>query len=234
MRLRGTLQEPVRFEALEARGPIELVFTFQGGQDPSIVELALSGALTWDGVEGTAVVVTEQTVAFDETELEGPVRVDLLTRALVAQLADVQGWAEVVPDGEVVVKFQAGVQATIAADAVLTVQGCASGSPDALTLSEPLVLQVDGEGLRLSHRRFHRLANLARLRIERASLSPEGEVQLEGGANGGLDRLVRGGLHRASARLSELVRSSPKFSRVRRFLREAQSSVSSDRNANQS
>ena len=34
-----------------------------------------------------------------------------------------------------------------------------------------------------------------------------------------LDRVVRGGLKRASARLSELVRQSPRFARVRSFLR---------------
>lgn len=218
VRLTGTLHNAVAHEHLQAQGPIELVFAFLGGEEPRIIEVALSGELRWDDVEGTALVVTEDSMAFDEAEQEASLRMDLLVQALIAQLGDVKGWAEVLPDGEVVVKFQHGVQATIAADAVLTVQGCAAGPPEGLTLSEALTLEVDGEGLRLSHQRFHRLANLARLRIERASLSPDGEVKLHGGANAGLDRLVRGGLHRASARLSELVRKSPKFARVRRFL----------------
>ena len=86
-------------------------------------------------------------------------------------------------------------------------------------LSQPVVMEVDGEGFKLSHQRFRRLASLASLRLEGASLHPDGEVRLKGGAGLGLDRMVRGGLEKASERLSELVRSSPRFARVRSFLK---------------
>ena len=221
VRLRGTVVEPVVYEQLTVCGPVELVFAFRGGEAPCIVELALSGELVWGGLAGSALVANDSACALDEAELEGTIRRDLLAQAVLRGLSDVTAWTEVVPDGEVVVKFQHGVQATISAEAVLTVHGRALGPPTALRLTEPLVMEVDGEGVRLSHQRFHRLASLARLRIEGATLHPDGEVRLKGGANGQLDRLVRGGLHRASARLSDLVRRSPNFARVRRFLQSS-------------
>ena len=56
------------------------------------------------------------------------------------------------------------------------------------------------------------------VRIDGATLHPDGSVHLEGGARGGLDRVVRNGLQQASASLSRLVRSSPRFARFRVFL----------------
>jgi hypothetical protein len=200
-------------------GPLELAFTFTGGASPHIEEVALLGALTVDERTGTALDVNADGVLLDGERMAVDLPTDLLVEAVVARLADVAIWIEVVPDGELLVKFQHGVQAVLNASAVVTLTGAASGPPDNLTLSRAVEMAVDGEGLRLSHRRFRRLSSLASLRLEGASLLPDGEVRLRGGASRGIDRVVRGGLEQASARLSDLVRRSPRFARVRSFLK---------------
>lgn len=200
-------------------GDVELALTFIGGPDPEVVELALNAALRAGVHAGTTLDADPSSATLDGRPLEGPIRLDLLAEAVVNGLSDVSARAEAVPDGELVVKFPHGVQARLAPFAVLVVDGVAHGGPGALRLSAPLTLSVDGGGMQLSHQRFHRLSNLASVRIEGASLHPDGEVRLRGGASGVLDRVVQGGLERAGARLSDLVRRSPRFARVRNFLR---------------
>ncbi|MEZ4318259.1 MAG: hypothetical protein R3F61_12185 [Myxococcota bacterium] len=200
-------------------GPLEVAFTFEGGEDPSLLAVALVGDVTFEGRSGAELDADCEGTQLDGVDSSGPIRLEVVLEALLLGLSDLSAWAEVFPDGELLVKFQHGVQVAISANATVRLEGASLGSPGSLRLSEPLVLSVDGEGLRLSHRRFHRLASLADIRIEGASLHPDGEVTLRGGANTALDRVVRGGLKRAGARLSELVKRSPRFARVRSFLR---------------
>jgi hypothetical protein len=87
-----------------------------------------------------------------------------------------------------------------------------------LKLDRPLVVSVGNAWVCLSHDRLRFLSSLARVRISKAVLHPDGSVALEGGARRGLDRAARGGLNRASERLSNLVKSAPQFSMVRAFL----------------
>lgn len=219
MRLQGCLPGTTLPGGLVATGPIELAFTFVGGPSPTLQALALVGELDLADRHGTALDLDAERALLDGTEVAFPVRLDRLVEAVVDQLADVAVWVEVVPQGELLVKFQHGVQALLRSDAVVTLTGAAEGPPGSLTLSQPVVMEVDGGGFQLSHQRFRRLSSLASLRLEGASLLPDGEVRLRGGAGSGLDRVVRGGLEKASARLSDLVRRSPRFARVRSFLR---------------
>jgi hypothetical protein len=222
VRLKGTTDARLLLEDITVEeGPLEIAFTFEGGDEPVILALAIEGAVARDGKAGRSLDADAEGTTLDGDRADGPIRLDKLLEAVLHGLSDVDAWTEVIPRGELLVKFQHGVQVAVAADAVVRAEGSAEGAPGALRLSRPLILSVGGEGLRLSHRRFRRISSLADIRIEGATLHPDGEVRLRGGANTVLDRVVRGGLERASARLSELVRRSPKFARVRRFLANA-------------
>lgn len=210
-------------------GEIEVAFTFEGGEQPAFLAIALVGDVRYLELRGAELDVDCDGVQLDGVDVGPPVRMDRVIESLLMGLSDVVAWLEVFPRGELLVKFQHGVQVAISHNAVVRLEGAAVGSPGSLRLCEPLVLSVDGEGLRLSHRRFRRLAALADIRVEGAALHPDGEVTLKGGANAALDRVVRGGLKRASARLSELVRRSPRFARVRTFLKAAHHSSSGSR-----
>ena len=126
--------------------------------------------------------------------------------------------ALVVPDSDVWVRFGRGVEALVPAGTVLEVSCSAVGAPDDLKLAEPLVMSIGDAWLRLSNDRLRFLSSLAKVRVSKAILHPDGSVDLEGGARRGLDRAARGGLDQASKRLSKLVRSAPQFSKVRQFL----------------
>jgi hypothetical protein len=139
-------------------------------------------------------------------------------KCLVAELNSPSIEARAVPDGDLWVAFGGGVEVRIPAGSMLEVSGSAVGDPDNLTLGSPLVVSIGDAWLRLSKRHFGYLSRLAKVRITRATLHPDGSVDIEGGARRGLDRAVRGGLERASARVSTLVRSAPQFSLVRAFL----------------
>lgn len=199
-------------------GEVELALNFVGGARPEIVELALIGGIRVGERIGSALDLdaTQRLLDGDPVDLSTPA--DRIAEQLVATLHDVSARVDLLPDGDLLVKFQHGVQAMLSAKAVVSVEGTANGPPSALRLSRPLVMAVDGDGMRISHERFHRLASLASVRIEGASLHPDGEVRLRGVAHAVLDRVVQGGLDRASQRLSDLVRRSPRFARVRSFL----------------
>ena len=86
-------------------------------------------------------------------------------------------------------------------------------------LATALEVRVDGSGIRVRHEQARWLDSLARIRIRRVSLHPDGQVEFDGGASGMMDWAVRSGLERASSRISELVKDSPRFERLRTFLR---------------
>jgi len=80
------------------------------------------------------------------------------------------------------------------------------------------VVSTGDAWLRISKGHLGYLSRLARVRIRRATLHPDGSVAIEGGGRRGLDRAVRRGLLEASAQLSNLVKSAPQFSGIREFL----------------
>jgi hypothetical protein len=81
------------------------------------------------------------------------------------------------------------------------------------------VVSVDGAGLsiRLPGARWvHALRSIA---IRRASLAPDGHVELHGHGAPPFSQAVGAGLRHASHHLSEMVRTSPRFAGVRAFLK---------------
>lgn len=200
---RGALQLPDG-RRLGLEGPLRVDFSFvAGGQPPSLRGLVLSGAMCLDGEPVT------------ELFLEGEARPDRVLEAVVALLADLRAEACAWPDGELVVAFGSGLEVTIPADQPLTVTGATRGSPQALRLIAPLTVAVPGASLRLRQERLRWLTALAGITVTRATLHPDGRVDLEGGGRNGL---VRTGLVHTSTVLSGLVRHSPRFARLRSFL----------------
>jgi len=126
--------------------------------------------------------------------------------------------ATAIPDGDLWMRFGGGLEVRVPAGSVLEVSGAAVGAPDDLTLVAPLVVSIGDAWLRVSSGHLGYLSRLARVRITRATLHPDGSVAIEGGARRGLDLAVRRGLDRASSQLSRLVKSAPQFSIVRSFL----------------
>lgn len=136
---------------------------------------------------------------------------------LLDHLHDISVRVEAMPGEDLWVRFLPGLSATIPGDAMVTCEAHTTGPPDAPRLNRSLVVSVGGAGLsvRLPGSRWLRI--LASVAIRRASLAPDGAVELHG-APGTLDRAVGFGLRHASHHLSDLVRRHPQFARVRTFL----------------
>ena len=75
------------------------------------------------------------------------------------------------------------------------------------------------QGIRVTHGRAPGLSKVARVRVHRFALPPDGSVHLDGAGRGMLDFAISSGLRQASSRLSALIRESPRFERLRAFLR---------------
>lgn len=199
-------------------GASMLRFDLAFSAGPEIAMLAIEGELTVDGRPVRHLVLEPGSATEDGVQRPCDVRIDRLLEVLVDRLGDVEVAAEALPDGELLVRFGTGLEVSIPASATLAVRGASVGPPNALRMSAPLVVSVDGAHVRIGVRHLRWLGALARIRVHRATLHPDGSVQLEGGARSGIDGAVRSGLTQVSARLSTLVRSSPRFARVRAFL----------------
>ena len=223
LELTGALRSPYRAE-VGGRvvglgvGPVAVRVDFVGGATPELVAAAVDAVdLTLDELPGR----TLATAAHHST-LDGVAVPELPMAPLLDGLLDhvhdlsveVAAW----PDRDLVVKLSGGVEATVRAGDVVTVRGHTAGPPASPLLDAPLTVTVGGAGLRVSHEKLRWLASLALVRIQEASLHPDGTVDLHADTRGGLHR-VGGGLRRVSERLSEVVRESPRFARVRAFLR---------------
>lgn len=146
-----------------------------------------------------------------------------LAKVIFGAMWDLEADAWAISDHEVEVGFGRGlgrvVEFGIPAGTYVRLRGESVGPPSKPVLSAPLSLSVGGAWIRLGgDRRVRWLSSLARVRVERAILHPDGRVALDGGARRILNRAARGGLAHASARISELVQHSPRFVRVRSFL----------------
>lgn len=197
-------------------GPVRVRLSFGAG--PVLTEVVIDGHVALDERPVRELRLVPGTLRIDGAPEPCELRLDRVLEAVVDELSDVEVEARAVPDGELVLTLVSGVEVTIPADHLLAVRGAAVGPAHALRLSAPLVVSVQGATIRLNHDQLRWLGVLARICVHRATLHPDGRVDLEGGGRSGLDRAVRGGLQHASARLSRLVRSSPRFERVRAFL----------------
>ncbi len=208
-------------------GDVAVVLRFQGGDSPAISGATITGSMgsltgpdrSWSG---HAFGLRPDSVSVDgvPTPDLGPIDVARALQSLLDAVGSLVFEASAEPAAELIVRLPAGLVVALDADERLVVRGASDGPPGALRLSQPLEVRCRGEGIRLSHMQLRMLAGLARVRIQAATLHPDGKVNLEGGAAGGIDRAVRGGLHHTSARLSRLVQTSPQFHKLRGFLKE--------------
>jgi hypothetical protein len=205
-------------------GPLSLQLGFVGGPEPWISRLVLTatGLEVPGGWRGDRLLVVGDAAAIDETtraRLGASLHIGTLARTLLDHVGDVSVQARAEPDGDLLLRLGGGVEAIVPSGVLLTASGATTGPASDLQLSEPLVVDFGGEGLRFSHEQFRWLARLAVVRLGSATLHPDGSVALEGAGSGTVDVAMRAPLQRASARLSDLVRKSPQFGRVRSFLK---------------
>jgi len=215
----GVLPEPLSL--LEGRvrlepGAVTVRLEWLGGPVPAIETAALDAeGLCVDDTCGRTLAVAPGHATVDGVPLPVP-RVDHLLDELIDHVHDLAVHAEAHSERDLLVKVAAGVEATLPAQEPVVVRGVTTGPPSQPLLDAPLVVTVGGTGVRVSHRRLQWLSSLARVRLQEARLHPDGKVALHAGAAG---RRLRS-LDRVSDRLSEVVRRSPRFARVRAFLRQ--------------
>lgn len=199
------------------RGAIRLFVVFvtpPGARSAEVLELRIEADRPLDDAGTEQIVKRRSGPAAEEA---GPGLGWLLTR-LMDHLADVEVEAYACADADVCLRFGGGLDVWLPGGQQLTMHGATRGPVDAARLSSPWVVSVPGAAVRASHAQLRWVSALAKVRVDRATLHPDGSVHLEGRGRGGLDRVVRGGLQQASARLSGLVRTSPRFASVRAFL----------------
>ncbi len=144
-----------------------------------------------------------------EVRPAGPGAVDGL-RVLLDHVHDARVDAHAWSDVDLVVKLGHGLEARLPAGELVTLRAITQGPPDDPRLVEILDANIGGAGVRFSLQRARWLSSLARVHIHRASLHPTGRVDFEGRG--------RGLLRTASHHVSDLIRRSPRFARVRRLL----------------
>ena len=198
---------------------VEVAFT--GGPEPRIDVVGFDAeGMAVDGQATAAVVLCADADGAEGEALhvDGKALQQLMLDVL-ERFSDVSMVARAEPEGELVLHLGQGVRVHVPRGAVLELSGATAGGSTDLVLSEPLVVAFGGEGLRLSHEQFKFLSRLASVRLSQATLHPDGSVDLEGHGSRWIDVALRVPLAKASTRLSDLIRQSPNFHRLRAFLR---------------
>jgi hypothetical protein len=222
VRVAGCLRRPVPLgeSAQVLAGRTWLHLDFHGGAEARIVRAVVSGRVRDAGRarEGAEAEGGPEGWTIDGFPLS-PLETGLAAwcGAVIDQLEDAELAARALVPNPIELCFAAGLRLEVPAGREVWLRGQLTGPPEAPRLRTPVVLAVEGEGLRL---RLPGPAWLggAEVRLAEAALHPDGSVQLEGGASGTLDRWVRSGLPAAARALSSMVRTSPRFERVRGFL----------------
>lgn len=193
-------------------GRVTVELGFSGGASPEVRELRCTGgAVRLEHAHGRT--------SLNDAEL--PLLAPLaVVEELLDHLHDLTVHVEAIAGDELWVKFAPGFQATIPSRATVTVDAATRGEPSRPRLSRPFVVSVGGAGLSIRLPGSRWLKALASVSLRKASLAPDGEVELTGHGAGALDRVVGAGLRHTSSHLSELVRRSPQFAKVRSFLSE--------------
>lgn len=224
--LRGQLQPtPLRVggHTLHAHGgTAHLELLFVGGRRPVLAAISLTTVLSYDGRPGRHLRVVQGEIAFDDQPLprtNQPLASGELVTAILDNLHNVELSARARPADAATVRLPEGIEVQVTDRDELSVRVRTHGAPNNLHLATPLDLRFGHHGVHIDHRSARWLSRLARVRILGAELHPDGRVVLQGGAGRGFDRVLRGGLRSASSQLSQLVRKSPRFARVREFLR---------------
>ncbi|MBN2801084.1 MAG: hypothetical protein JXX28_18240 [Deltaproteobacteria bacterium] len=119
------------------------------------------------------------------------------------------------------IRFGHGVVVQVPPEAMVQVTGLVSGAPAHMVLSEPLAVSFGEQGVMLVFTPLEALTRAASVRVTSFTLAPDGRVHLEGRGSRGFDTAVRAALAAASLSLTELIRRSPRWSRVRALLPEA-------------
>lgn len=177
-------------------GLVRLDLSFVGGEAPAFVEASIAGPgcrLTTADMDGVGEVIDA--------------------------LHDVGLCVEARTDEEVRVTLGHGIEATIPQDGTISLSAVVEGPPETPVLAAALEVRVDGSGIGVRHEQARWLDGLARIRISRVALHPDGQVELAGGGAGVMDWAVSSGLKRASSQITGLVKDSPRFERLRAFLR---------------
>lgn len=177
-------------------GMVRIDLTFVGGESPAFTEAHLAAP--------------HCTVRTTDVAGVGPV---------ADVLHDVGVCIEARTDSEVQVSLGRGIEATIPKDGTISVTAVVEGPPETPVLAGTLEVRVDGTGIGVRHRQARWLDALARIRIRKVSLHPDGQVEFDGGGAGVMDWAVTNGLKRASSSITALVKDSPRFERLRTFLR---------------
>ncbi len=222
VRLTGRVSQAVTLpsdpELAIGPGPVSVSLRFEGGGPPRIVSGALRGVVSIAGVAGRRLEWTGVAVELDGRSIS----ISGVPRALdtlLDHLHDLGLDVEAQPAGELLVKVGHGVRATVPPCGVVTLRGTSVGPPGSLRLAGPVSARVGGEGVAIGHDRLPWLLALAKVRIGAATLQPDGEVALTGRGRRALRPIVGKGLRSVSGRISVVVRHSPRFERVRTFLR---------------
>jgi hypothetical protein len=192
-------------------GPVYEQLAFAGGAEPRVPEVRIDG--------GPVMLVFVDGLVYDGGSQPWPVPEPLkVIDALLDALHDPSAHVEARPSEDLIVKIAPGMSAALPAGVTITVDAETSGPPDHPVLRRSFVVSVGGAGLSIRLPGSRWLKVLASIAIRRASLAPNGVVELHGHASGGLDGAVGAGLRHASHHLSDLVKRSPQFARVRTFL----------------
>jgi hypothetical protein len=214
--LAGHLVAPFRWQSGEEpafelpAGPVFIQLQFAGGPTPRVPEirvqadpldLVLVDGLVHDGDDRRALAHPMEAI-----------------EAVMDEVHDPSVRVEARPSEDLWVKLAPGLSAAIPAGGTITVEAATTGPPESPRLRRSLVVSVGGAGLSIRLPGSRWLAVLASIAIRRASLAPDGGVELHGHASSGLNGAVGVGLRHASHHLSDLVRKSPQFARVRTFL----------------
>lgn len=194
-------------------GPVRVELVFVGGAVPRVPEIrVLAGALQLVLVDG---------LVHDDGATRPLARPLDPIDALLDCLHDPSVRVEARPSEDLWIKVAPGLTAALPAGGTITVEAATTGPPESPRLRRSLVVSVGGAGLSIRLPGSRWLKVLASIAIRRASLAPDGGVELLGSATGRLNGAVGVGLRHASHHLSDLVRQSPQFARVRTFLEPA-------------